>query len=424
MTAFAGLRCIRCGREFDDGPASLAGCPACATEKSRSNGTCVYDYDALKGRFPHEAVAAGQRGLWRWDALLPVSRRAAVTLGEGDTPLLRCDGLARAWGLKELYVKDETRNPTWSYKDRLCSVAISVARQKGARVIVVSSTGNHGAAAAAYAARAGLRCVVLTTVSVPTTMKTLMQSYGAAVVALPTLEDRWAVMAQAAQRFGWFPVSNGFYPPVGSVPYGIEGYKTIAFEIAEQFDWQVPDFVIVPTAFGDGLYGTWKGFWELRRLGVTQAAPRMVAAEPFGPLAAALERGLEEGEPVPGGQTVAFSIGGTHSTHQALAALKESDGLAVTADDDAIMWAQAELARHEGLYVEASSACALAALHNGLQAGRIDPGSRIVAVLTSSGLKDPAATARRLPPVPESGPALDQVMEVLRETYGFDAEGA
>src|SRR5690606_33258538 len=191
VTAFAGLRCIRCGREFDDGPASLAGCPACATEKSRSNGTCVYDYDALKGRFPHEAVAAGQRGLWRWDALLPVSRRAAVTLGEGDTPLLRCDGLARAWGLKELSAKDETRNPTWSYKDRLCSVAISVARQKGARVIVVSSTGNHGAAAAAYAARAGLRCVVLTTVSVPTTMKTLMQSYGAAVVALPTLEDRW-----------------------------------------------------------------------------------------------------------------------------------------------------------------------------------------------------------------------------------------
>jgi len=159
----------------------------------------------------------------------------------------------------------------------------------GARVITISSTGNHGASTAAYAARAGLPCVIFTLASVPETMKALMQAYGAAVVACPTSESRWQLMREGVERLGWYPTSGFVTPPIGSNPYGIEGYKTIAWEIAEDLGWTAPAVVVVPSAYSDGLYGVWKGWTELQTVGLVKDAPRMVAAEPFGPLANALE---------------------------------------------------------------------------------------------------------------------------------------
>src|SRR5207249_1441686 len=142
-----------------------------------------------------------------------------------------------------LYAKDESQNPTWSYKDRLCATAVTHAVETGARVITISSTGDHGASTAAYAARAGLPCVIFTLASVPETMKTLMQAYGAAVVACPSSESRWDLMRQGIERFGWYPTSGFVTPPVGSNPWGVEGYKTIAYELAEDLGWTAPDVV-------------------------------------------------------------------------------------------------------------------------------------------------------------------------------------
>ena len=417
-SAYLGLRCLRCGAEYPHG-VYLNGCSRCATEESRSNLTCVFDYDALRDGNTFSKRSDGPRGLWRWHQLLPANVQGATTLAEGGTPLLRLRRLGDAWGLPNLYAKDETRNPTWSYKDRLNAVGISAAAQRGATTITVSSTGNHGASTAAYAARAGLPCVVFTTSSVPTTMKTLMQSYGAYVVALPTLEDRWRIMADAVAEFGWYPMSNGSWPPVGSTPYGVEGYKSIAYEIWEEWPMMVPDFVVVPTAYGDGLYGTWKGFKELAELGATDRRPRMIASEPFGPLAHALAHDLEEGEPVPAGKTVSFSIGSPLGTHQALTALRESQGAAYAVSDDETMEAQGELARLEGIFAEPSSCTALAATRKALASGTLDELDTVCVVLTSSGLKDPLATHERLGPVPEPEPTLAAVLQDLERRYGY-----
>jgi len=180
------LQCLRCRARFDD-PRLFGGCPRCREQGVAVNLTVEYDLTPLGGVTP-ETFAPGPPGLWRYRALLPVRSAHPVSLGEGGTPLVHLERLGARLGLPRLYAKDEGRNPTWSYKDRLCSVAVSHAVEIGARVITISSTGNHGGSTAAYAARAGLPCVIFTLASVPDTMKTLMQAYGAAVVACPTAE--------------------------------------------------------------------------------------------------------------------------------------------------------------------------------------------------------------------------------------------
>ena len=364
-------------------------------------------------------ITQGRPARAAYAAVLPVAAEHAVSLGEGATPLVRLERLGKRLGLPRLFAKDESRNPTWSYKDRLCSVAVSHAVATGARVITISSTGNHGASTAAYAARAGLPCVIFTLASVPETMKALMQAYGAAVVACPTSESRWQLMREGVERLGWYPTSGFVTPPIGSNPYGIEGYKTIAWEIAEDLGWTAPAVVVVPSAYSDGLYGVWKGWTELQTVGLVKDAPRMVAAEPFGPLANALERGLEAPDIVPGGGSVAFSIASRHGTWQGLAALRESRGEGVRITDEGLFEAQRALGREEGLFVEPSSATALTAVMQLAGRRALDPERPVVVVLTSGGLKDPGATRTWLPPVPDAPGDLDGVLRVLREQYGL-----
>jgi threonine synthase len=198
-----GLQCLRCHARFEE-PRLFTGCPRCRADGIAVNLTVAYDLVPLAGVTP-ETFGTAARGLWRFRPLLPVRPAHPVSLGEGATPLVHLERLGRRLGLPRLYAKDESQNPTWSYKDRLCATAVTHAVETGARVITISSTGNHGASTAAYAARAGLPCVIFTLASVPETMKTLMQAYGAAVVACPTSESRWALMRQGIERFGWYP---------------------------------------------------------------------------------------------------------------------------------------------------------------------------------------------------------------------------
>src|SRR5262249_17962184 len=190
--AVGGLRCRGWVALLEAG-AMFAGCPRCREQGVSVNLTVALDLGPLAGA-SLGALGGEGRGLWRFRDLLPVDGAAPVTLGEGGTPLVHLARIGRRLGVPRLYAKDESQNPTWSYKDRLCSVAVTHAVESGARAVVISSTGNHGASTAAYAARAGLPCVIFTLASVPDTMKTLMQAYGAAVVACPTSESRWALM--------------------------------------------------------------------------------------------------------------------------------------------------------------------------------------------------------------------------------------
>lgn len=407
------LACIRCGREHSldryDRP-----CAACAAEGVACNLTVVYAHGEPTGLAPS---ARGPASLWRYADALPVGADEAVSLGEGMTPLLPAAALGRAG----LFVKDESRNPSWSFKDRLASVAVSVARARGARVIATSSTGNAGAAAAAYAAAARLPCIVFTVRDAAGPMVSQMRACGAMVLAAARKDDRWTLLSAGVERFGWFPTSPFFAPAVGSNPYGVEGYKTLAYEIVEQLDGRAPDWCVLPVCYGDALYGLWKGFEELRGWGRIDRPPRLAAAETSGSLAAALDAGgdmpPDMPRPNPG---IAASIDMSRGTCQALHALRRSKGCAVAVGDAEIEHWQARAAGAMGLFVEPSAAAALAAADRLWTAGRIAPGETVVALSTASGLKDPTAADRRAGEVPTVGPDIEAALGVLRDGYGYD----
>jgi threonine synthase len=410
------LECLRCHAVYDD-QRLFTGCPRCAEHAVNVNLT-VRLPAAAAGPLTPASFPASPRSLWRFRRLLPLPDAAPISLGEGATPLVPLERLGRRLGVPQLYAKDESQNPTWSYKDRLCSLAVTHAVATGARVITIASTGNHGASTAAYAARAGLPCVIFTLASVPDTMKTLMQAYGAAVVACATSEQRWTLMREGIERCGWYPTSGWVVPPIGSNPFGVEGYKTIAYEIAEDLGWTAPDLVAVPSCYSDGLFGIWKGFAELERLGLVKTRPRMLAAEPFGPLAHALDRKLETPEKVVAGSSVAFSIASPYGTYQGLTALRESEGLGVPITDEGIFEAQRALASEEGLYAEPSAVVGMTAVMQLARARRLDPDQRVVVVLTSGGLKDYGASRAWLPEVPAAGRDFAATLDTLEERYG------
>jgi len=353
-------------------------------------------------------------GLFRHRRLLPLrDGDVPVSLGEGDTPLLPMPRLGSDIGLERLFIKDETRGPTWSYKDRLASVAITRARAAGASTVVVGTTGNHGAATAAYATAAGLRCVAITLVSVPETMKVLMQVLGAEVVAVGEPAERWALMRAAVTERGWVPLSGLLDPPVGSNPFGVDGYKTIAYEIVEDLG-EAPGAVLVPIAYGDGLMGIHRGFVDLLELGRIDRLPRMIAVEPLGPYSASIAADTESPVSVEGRESVSFSIAGTVATRQGIDAIRESGGRAViVGDDDETLAAQQRLASREGLYMEASAAVVVPAVERLLAAGEITRDEAVVVIGTSTGLKDVGVTAGYLPAVPVIGAAIEELDAAL-----------
>ncbi|MGO4835073.1 threonine synthase, partial [Rhizobiaceae sp. 2RAB30] len=313
----------------------------------------------------------------------------AVSLGEGLTPLVEASRIGRTLGVPNLFIKDEGRNPTWSHKDRFSTVAVSVARAQGATVVATASSGNAGASLAAYAARAGLRCVVATFGGSANAMLAQIRKYGATVLPLANKMDRWALLAEAATRYGWFIASPYCAPVVGSHALGIEGYKTIAYEIVEQSGGVAPDWCVLPVCYGDALSGIWTGFQELFAQGAIPRLPRMVAAEVHGSLAQALATGgdrLEERGMA--FESLAVSIGAPRSAYQALKALRESSGRAVPVSNDGLVEMQERLARDEGVFAELASVTPLLAIARLRGEGVIAAKDHVVAVTTASGLKD------------------------------------
>ena len=412
MTHPDSLECIRCQQAYPlDAYDRL--CAACSADGVSSNLSLHYPDAGVPDR---DALPVSPNSLWRYGQFLPLDAADAVTLGEGMTPMITVDG----FGHGAIRVKDESRNPTWSFKDRLATVAVSWAKSIGAPAIATSSTGNAGAAAAAYAARAGLPCVVLTYKGAAGAIVSQMRSYGAMVLTVPSMDDRWRVLSAAVQQFGWFPTSPFFGPAIGSNPIGIEGYKTLAYEIADQSDWTPPDWCILPVCYGDALYGMWKGFDEMMRWGWIEKMPRLVAAEISGSLTAAMES-RNDMPPVVSrnSKSIAGSIDVTQGTFQAHAALRHSGGMAITLADDDLIRARNKLATGSGLSVETSSAAAFAAVDILSANNVIKPGDDVVAILTASGLKDFGVAGIEPLGAPDVAPDLDSVLRALDENYGF-----
>jgi threonine synthase len=369
--------------EYPLWPPITTGCPETSTDERQHPLEVTYDYDAVD---PALFERPPDPGLERWAPLLP-PLSDGLALGEGATPLVETPDVGDWAGVAgDLYVKDESRNPTWSQKDRLNRLTVSAAVEADAAGIVASSSGNHGAAAAAYAARAGLRCVVVTSPETPAAMQAFLRSYGAAALTVEGWDARATVVDRLADDHDFHPVTSRTETHTGH-PFGPEGYKTIAYETYWQLGRRTPGTVLVPTAHAELLYGVWKGFRELRDLGVAESAPRMVACEPAvrGPLRTAIERDATfvEVDPEP---TAAHSIGATRNTLRGLRAVEESDGTAVGVTEGGLQAARDCLAS-AGLWQETSGAAGVA----GARAAAADdvalPGP-VVCLATSSGFKD------------------------------------
>jgi len=416
------LRCIRCGTETAvDG--EFKGCAVCRANGKPTNVQVVYDEDELMGAIRSLERGPVIRDMWHYRSLLPIQDEYITSLGEGGTPLLAVPRLGAKLGIPNLFVKDESRNPTGSFKDRLAAGSVSAAGQLGRQVIVGSSSGNAGAAVAAMSARAGLPCVMFTTQKFPLAMKTQMQVYGTFLIAAPTTADRWTLMEAGVDRLGWFPTTVYTTPFFGSNAYGIEGYKTIGYEIADQ-SAVLPDHIVFPVGAGDAFSGAFKALSEYARAGVIEKVPTMHAAEVFGPLEQTLAAGKDVVDAVDtkGASTVAVSVGSNLSTYQALDVLLRTGGVARSATDQQMLDAQRDLAELEGIWVETSSALSVAALPAMIASGAIDPDSRVVAVLTSSGLKDPETTAAPRSPIPDVEANFESVLDALAREYDFTPE--
>lgn len=411
MSFAIGLRCISCEATY---PliAMHEGCPSCASHDFRSSVTPAYDYGAARAAFGTSGLREAGSGIWRYRGLLPVEDASnEISLGEGDTALVSMPTLADEVGATSVWVKDESRNPTWSFKDRHVAVTVSKAREFGASMIMASSSGNHGMAAAAFAARAGLGSIVLSYAGLSEAASTVIQAYGSAL-AITTREGRWEIIREGIERFGWYPATNFTDIPTNG-PYGHEGYKTIAFELHEQLAGAVPDYVFVPTSYAEGLFGIWKGFDELVQLGLSDRVPRMVACEPEGGPLGVAWRDATRIARVALRQTVARGIGGTVNSYLGIAALRASDGLVAQASDEEILVAQSTLAR-QGIFAEPAAAACLAGLRALVGAGDIEQRARIVLVSTSSGLKHLApASDRYREPAVLAEPTLSALAEAV-----------
>jgi threonine synthase len=379
-----------------------------------------YPTSALRAVQDARGFDPDERGVWRYHALLPVTLKHAIWLGEGETPLTHAGALGELIGLDNLYLKNETRNPTGSYKDRMAAVVVARVREVGAKTIVLASSGNAGASVAAYASVAGLNCVVFTTAQAPLAMKAQMLAYGAKLLALPSSPDRWGILQAAVDRYGWFVATSAVAEPIGSNPYGVDAYKTLAFEIWEQMGREAPDVMALPVCYGDGLAGTARGFADLEELGFIRRTPRLVAGEVWGALTHAQAEKLEMPVPVEAGATAVTSIGGGRSTFQALQALEEGNGRAVTVTDEELLRLQGELARREGIYAELASVASVAALAKLRTEDRLRQSAVAVAVLTATGLKDPGAGGVA-DDVPVIEPSPDDLERALRDVYGVAA---
>lgn len=418
-TYLKGIVCPRC-QHTGTATDAYDGCPRCKEDGIAVNMTTYYDYshhaDQLKAAF----LAAEGTGIWRFRPLLPVdSQVSPITLGEGNTPLLHCKKLGKILGLNHLYLKNESMNPTWSFKDRLCSVGVTRAVQEKASTVTVSSTGNHGAAAAAYSAAAGLPCIIFTLTEVTPLMKMLMQAYGAYVFALDEADDRWRIMEWCVKNLGWFPMSGYNTAVIGSNCYAVDGYKTISYELYEQLH-DLPDFIVVPNAYSDGLYGIWKGVKDLHAIGLTSKKCRMVSAEVIGSLYHTFSQKKDKIIELEYRPSVASSIATNIGTWQGYSALLESNGLAEVSDNVELLEMQFLLAKTEGIFGELSSLSALVAIRKLAQAKQLHPDDCIVAILTSSGLKFADASVANLTQVPVIQADPRSLLSTAKEVYGLD----
>jgi len=375
---FVGPTCRDCGERFDPGVATSR-CPDCDGLLDPT-----YDSGPIEGSL--ESLSTGCDSMWRYESLLPVPRTAAVTMGEGGTPSVSCPPVADELGVDRLLLKDEGRNPTGSVRDRELSVAVTLAREQGATIIALPSTGNAGQSAAAYAARAGLSSETFLPSRANFVAKALVNVHGG---EMSVVEGRYGDAASsfddALGDTSWHSVAPF------ETPYRVEGTKTLFFELLKDLDG-APDAVVVPTAHGLTLLGMYRGARAFERLGLIEAVPRFYAAQPTGcaPVVEAFESGETDTEPVENPDTIcgALEVPDPTAGRWILEAIAASAGDAVAVDDDAILEASTAMAARAGPEPDVACGAALAGVAELVDRGELDGSDAVVVVNTGTGNKE------------------------------------
>ncbi len=390
MGIINSLDCSLCGRQYSTGQLlNLCECGGPLLVQC--------DLKAIGTSNPQALVSPQIPGMWRYEKVLPADASDAVTLGEGWTPLIRLHRLAGELGAPDLWLKDEGRNPTDSFKARGLSTAVTMAKKLGVTRLAIPSAGNAASALAAYAAAAGMEAHIFMPSDVPQANFIECKAYGAHVTLVDGLiNDCGRIVAERKAAEGWFDVSTL------KEPYRIEGKKTMGYEVAEQFGWQLPDAILYPCGGGVGLIGMWKAFSELEALGITGAKrPKMIAVQAAGcqPLTRAFKAGAARCDLWSDAYTVAsgLRVPKPLGDFQILNAIRESAGTAISITDEDMLDAGIALAEKEGIFPAPEGGACVAAAAQLLKSGFLKADDRIVIFNTGSGLKYLEAYSTRYP---------------------------
>lgn len=371
------IRCISCGAEYDLDEIIYT-CKECGS---------ILEVEPLRPDVSKDVFECRKSTMWKYKEFMPVDESKIVSLQEGGTPFCKCQKLGEKLGV-DLYVKVEGSNPTGSFKDRGMSIGITKATELGVNTVGCASTGNTSASLAAYAARAGMQCIVLLP-SGKVALGKLAQAmfHGAKVISIKGNFD------EALEAVTGLALQGKLYLLNSINPFRLEGQKSIGFEIVDDLGWKSPDRIILPVGNAGNISAIWKGVKEFHEAGFIKDLPRMtgIQAEGAAPIAHAVRDKKREIVPVENPETIATAIriGAPVSATKALRAIYESDGLAETVTDDEILSAQKLLARTEGIGIEPASAASIAGLKKLVENGSIDRGEQVVCVVTGHLLKDP-----------------------------------
>jgi threonine synthase len=419
MRHVIGFECTICGREYALDEVEYV-CPHHGDDGILD---VRYDYDAIGQEFSRETLAASpERSMWRYQPLLPVEAEAAQELAAGTvlesvgwTPLYPAPRLAEASGMNEMWVKDDSRQPTASLKDRASAVAVAKTRELDYEIVTTASTGNAAAALAGLCAAVDQSNVIFVPRTAPEAKVAQLLAYGATVLLVDgTYDQAFELCLEAARAFGWYNRNTAYNP------FMSEGKKTVALEICEQLNWQAPDVITVPVGDGCIIGGVHKGLRDLMALGWIDHMPRIIGVQAAGssPLVDAWERGLEgqEMEPVEA-HSVADSIvaGLPRDRNKALRAARETNGAYVRVSDDEILSAIPTLARGCGVFAEPAAAAAYAGLLKAMEQDLVTPEERVVVLATGSGLKDVASVMKAVAAEP---PVVPPELEAVKQQFG------
>jgi len=389
MSYLTHLECGYCHEEYSSQELHTL-CPACGRP-------LLARYDLAKAReaLSRDDFSTRVSSLWRYSELLPVMNpKFRITLGEGFTPLLPAPRLGEQIGVSNLFIKDEGLNPTGSFKARGLCMAVSRAQELGVKELVIPSAGNAAGAMSAYAAAAGMSAFVFMPKDVPMPFRLECEAFGAQVTLIDGLiTDCGREAKSQAKDAKWFDVSTL------KEPYRLEGKKTMGYELAEQFGWELPDVIIYPTGGGTGLIGMWKAFDELEELGwIGSKRPRMVVvqAEGCAPIPRAFQTGTEFAEPWDGATTIAagLRVPSAVGDFLILNAVRDSEGTAITVSDEQLLRAQRQMTSSEGILACPEGGATLAALQKLVESKWLLKDDRVVLFNTGTGIKYPASLSQ------------------------------